>query len=99
MNVQSMLRPLLGRQPPQEGAPQGCLGQAVRGSAGRGSPARPQVPGDLGGQLPTFDEPDSVAGLGVRERLAPPAQVLAGGPAISHRVGDPFPCDFQFYRD
>lgn len=42
VNVQSMLRPLLGRQSPQEGAPQGCLGQAVRGSAGRGSPAPPR---------------------------------------------------------
>lgn len=56
-----------------------------------------QVAGDLGGQLPRLDQPESVANLGVCKGLPAPAEVLADGPMLGHRVGDPTACDFRFH--
>jgi hypothetical protein len=49
----------------------------------------------LSGPGRSADAPQQVADLGVGEGSAQPAEVLAGGPALGHRVGDPFACNLQ----
>lgn len=60
-------------------------------------PGHPEVADDLGGRLPTVNEPQGIADLGVGEGLAPPAEVLASGPAFGHRAGDPLPFALQLH--
>ena len=53
---------------------------AASGGAGAGWPSMSEVPGHLGGRPPHVNQLQGVADWGVGERLAPPAEVLAGNP-------------------
>lgn len=61
----------------------------------QGGPRCPRSRATRVARPPRVDMPQGVADWGVGEGWMPPAQVLAGGAACGHRVGDPLPYDLQ----